>query len=72
MQNIQIGLRHSVGKSSQLYREQDIERIAQIKEFEKYEQLYKSPNILEFPPYVLFYYSFIFIFFYYFYYFFNC
>ena len=52
MQNIQTGIRHSVGKSGQLYREQDLQRIAQLQEFEKYEQLYKSPKVLVFPPYV--------------------
>jgi hypothetical protein len=50
MQNIQTGIRHSVGKSGQLYREQDLQRIAQLQEFEKYEQLYKSPKVLVFPP----------------------
>eukprot|EP01118_Nematostelium_gracile_P018095 TRINITY_DN791_c0_g1_i1.p1 TRINITY_DN791_c0_g1~~TRINITY_DN791_c0_g1_i1.p1 ORF type:complete len:276 (+),score=81.59 TRINITY_DN791_c0_g1_i1:250-1077(+) len=47
MQNIQTGIRQSVGKSSNLI---DGNSLRQLKHIERSEAFFKSPNVLRFPP----------------------
>ena len=50
MQNIQTGIRHSVGKSYEVLDEAEITR---LKHIERSEAFFKSPGVLRFPPYVV-------------------
>ncbi len=51
MQNIQIGIRHNVGKQGELIDESEMDK---VKDIHKHESFFRSPKVMRFPPYVFF------------------